>query len=184
MHFTLIPLDNYNNNRKTSIGGFFAVLLSDITVLLYMQMCYTFVAYHNIIYYKKESIPMTIQEYLKSYKLITDGSFGTYYAGKHQTDEMPESANLTHPERVTDIHRSYIDAGARLIRTNTFASNTTLLSSDWNAVESNIHAAVKLAKDAVNDKDVFIAGDIGPIPEHSPRNTNIDLLAEEYYRIA
>ena len=127
---------------------------------------------------------MTIQEYLKSYKLITDGSFGTYYAGKHQTDEMPESANLTHPERVTDIHRSYIDAGARLIRTNTFASNTTLLSSDWNAVESNIHAAVKLAKDAVNDKDVFIAGDIGPIPEHSPRNTNIDLLAEEYYRIA
>ena len=127
---------------------------------------------------------MTIQEYLKSYKLITDGSFGTYYAGKHQTDEMPESANLTHPERVTDIHRSYIDAGARLIRTNTFASNTTLLSSDWNAVESNIHAAVKLAKDAVNDKDVFIAGDIGPIPEHYPRNTNIDLLAEEYYRIA
>ena len=40
---------------------------------------------------------MTIQDYLQKNKLITDGSFGTYYAGKYQTDEIPEAANTEHP---------------------------------------------------------------------------------------
>ncbi|MGN0428335.1 MAG: bifunctional homocysteine S-methyltransferase/methylenetetrahydrofolate reductase [Agathobacter sp.] len=127
---------------------------------------------------------MNIQEYLQHKKLITDGSFGTYYAGKYQTDEMPEAANITHPERVSNIHRSYIDAGASLIRTNTFASNTALLSSDWDTVETNLCAGVKLAKEAAAGKDVFIAGDIGPIPDNSPKNSETDTLAEEYYQIA
>lgn len=127
---------------------------------------------------------MNIQEYLQHKKLITDGSFGTYYAGKYQTDEMPEAANITHPERVSNIHRSYIDAGASLIRTNTFASNTALLSSDWDTVETNLCAGVKLAKEAAAGKDVFIAGDIGPIPDNSPKNSEADTLAEEYYQIA
>ena len=127
---------------------------------------------------------MTIQEYLQRNKLITDGSFGTYYAGKYQTDEIPEAANTEHPDRVSNIHHSYIDAGARLIRTNTFASNTVLLSSDWASVEQNIRAAIQLAKDAVKSKDIFIAGDIGPIPDTSSPNTETDLLAEEYYQIA
>ena len=127
---------------------------------------------------------MTIQEYLQRNKLITDGSFGTYYAGKYQTDEIPEAANTEHPDRVSSIHHSYIDAGARLIRTNTFASNTVLLSSDWASVEQNIRAAIQLAKDAVKSKDIFIAGDIGPIPDTSSPNTETDLLAEEYYQIA
>lgn len=125
---------------------------------------------------------MTIQNYLQSNKIITDGSFGTYYAEKHQTDEMPETANITHPERVLDIHRSYIDAGAKLIRTNTFASNTALLSPDWRSVEKNLHAAVSLAKEASADKDIFIAGDIGPIPGSIQKED--DPLAEEYYQIA
>ncbi len=127
---------------------------------------------------------MTIQEYLQRNKLITDGSFGTYYVGKYQTDEIPEAANTEYPDRVSNIHHSYIEAGARLIRTNTFASNTVLLSSDWASVEQNIRAAIRLAKDAVKSKDIFIAGDIGPIPDTSSPNTETDLLAEEYYQIA
>lgn len=127
---------------------------------------------------------MNIQEYLHYKKLITDGSFGTYYAGKYQTDEMPEAANITYPERVSNIHRSYIDAGAGLIRTNTFASNTALLSSDWDTVETNLCAGIRLAKEAAAGKDIFIAGDIGPIPDNSPKNSEADTLAEEYYQIA
>ncbi|MGN0485147.1 MAG: bifunctional homocysteine S-methyltransferase/methylenetetrahydrofolate reductase, partial [Lachnospiraceae bacterium] len=71
-----------------------------------------------------------------------------------------------------------------LIRTNTFASNTALLSSDWDTVETNLCAGVKLAKEAAAGKDVFIAGDIGPIPDNSPKNSETDTLAEEYYQIA
>ena len=70
---------------------------------------------------------MTIRKYLQNQQLLPDGSFGPYYAEKYQTEEMPETANESSPERVRDIHLSYIDAGAKLIRTNTFASNTCLL---------------------------------------------------------
>ena len=59
-----------------------------------------------------------------------------------------------------------------------------LLSSDWASVEQNIRAAIQLAKDAVKSKDIFIAGDIGPIPDTSSPNTETDLLTEEYYQIA
>ena len=69
-----------------------------------------------------------IQEYLKTKKLLTDGSFGTYYAEKYQTDDSPEQANLTHPERVLEIHREYVEAGAKLLRTNTFAVNSVHVS--------------------------------------------------------
>ena len=127
---------------------------------------------------------MIIKEYLKQNKLITDGSFGTYYAEKYQTDDMPENANTAFPARVLEIHSSYINSGSKLIRTNTFASNTALLSSDWAAVEKNMEAAIEIAKMAVSDKEIFIAGDIGPIPERTMRNSDTDPLAEEYYQIA
>ena len=81
---------------------------------------------------------MTIKEYLKQYKLITDGSFGTYYSSTYQTYDMPEAANLDHPDRVSDIHTSYIESGARLIRTNTFASNTVLLNSSMEDIKQNL----------------------------------------------
>lgn len=127
---------------------------------------------------------MKIKEYLKQNKLITDGSFGTYYAEKYQTDDMPENANTTFPARVLEIHRSYIEAGAKLIRTNTFASNTALLSSDLASVIKNIETAIQIANMAASGKEVFIAGDIGPIPERTMRNSDTDPLAEEYYQIA
>ena len=36
---------------------------------------------------------MTIREYLKNNHIITDGSFGTYYAERYDTQEMSEYAN-------------------------------------------------------------------------------------------
>ncbi len=122
---------------------------------------------------------MFIKDYLKHHKLVTDGAFGTYYAEKYQTQEMPETANIQYPERVLEIHRSYIESGAKLIRTNTFASNTLLLHSNLQVVKENIRSAVKLAKQAVleSKKEVFIAGDIGPIPDFKYTD-------EQYYEIA
>lgn len=122
---------------------------------------------------------MLIKDYLKHHKLVTDGAFGTYYAEKYQTQEMPENANTEYPERVLYIHRSYIESGAKLIRTNTFASNTLLLHPDIQEVKENIRSAVKLAKQAVleSEKEIFIAGDIGPIPDFK-------YASEQYYEIA
>ena len=127
---------------------------------------------------------MKLKEYLDKYQLITDGSFGTYYADRFETQEMPEQANLHHKERVLEIHNSYIEAGAKLIRTNTFASNTTGLGADIQAVKENIRAAVSIAKEAVvhAKNPVFIAGDIGPIPVDG--SLSEEQIAEEYCEIA
>ncbi len=126
---------------------------------------------------------MDIREYLKKKKIITDGSFGTFYGANYQSYDMPEMANTAHPERVLHIHGAYIRAGAKLIRTNTFASNTALLAEDLDVVRANIKAAIHLATRAVQDskEEVFIVGDIGPIPgigKLSAKDTT-----EEYYEL-
>ena len=128
---------------------------------------------------------------LKKFRIITDGSFGTYYSNKYKTEEMAESANVFFAERVIGIHEEYLRAGANLIRTNTFASNTVFLDSDFEFVEKNILAGISNAKIAVsnikknsageNITPIFIAGDIGPIPFEL--NSDIQKTEEEYYKI-
>ena len=112
---------------------------------------------------------MNLRDYLKNHTIVADGAFGTYYADKFSTDELPERANTGHPERVEQLQLEYIKAGARYIRTNTYASNCTLLEADFDRVRENIVAAVRLARTAVEKSGVaervYIAGDIGPIPE-------------------
>lgn len=110
---------------------------------------------------------MNLREYLKTHTIITDGAFGTYYAEKYGTNELPELANTAHPERVMEIHLEYISAGAAYIRTNTYAANSAMLSQDENEVMQNLESAVKIAQAAAalvkKDEPVFIAGDIGPV---------------------
>lgn len=156
---------------------------------------------------------MILKDYLQKNRLIADGAFGTYYISLYAdgsraetgltAGNMPELANCLAPERVVKIHREYIEAGARLIRTNTFASNTKSLADDLDAVKENIRMAVACAKKAVDEagcrlpesteaedagadiqkkeQDVYIVGDIGPIPvEGAP---DIQKLTEEYIAI-
>lgn len=126
----------------------------------------------------------SFRKYLQHHKLITDGSFGTFYAEKYETGEMPEISNIKYPERVLEIHENYIKAGSKLLRTNTFAANTILLEQKIDLVKENIRSAVKIAKEAVfkcND-DIFIAGDVGPIPEEG--NFDTQEIENEYYEIA
>lgn len=127
---------------------------------------------------------VAIREYLQEKKLITDGSFGTYYGDKYETQQMPEFCNFDQADfgKVVEIHREYIKAGAHLIRTNTFATNSVMLDMEFDKVQENIKNAVNCAKEAVADAEVFIAGDIGPIP--SDLCLDQQEVEEEYYKIA
>ena len=72
---------------------------------------------------------MTVNEYLKEHILIMDGAMGTYY--ERQADgkkEYAEQAGIEEPHIIKRIHREYIEAGAKMIRTNTFAVNHLLFS--------------------------------------------------------
>lgn len=94
---------------------------------------------------------MNLKEFLKDNSLIMDGAFGTYYNSLYDNDELPEIANIHNKERVINIHREYIRAGAKLIRTNTFASNSVSLECDLKELKTNIVNAISLAKIAVEE---------------------------------
>ena len=65
---------------------------------------------------------MNVREYLDSNILVFDGSMGTYFASKYKTSyEKCELANIKDSTLVYDIHKEYIDAGCKAIKTNTFA---------------------------------------------------------------
>lgn len=64
-------------------------------------------------------------------RLITDGAMGTWYDRlTGYKGKLAERANLDDLQQIRDIHRAYIEAGARLIRTNTFAVNSMFFSAD------------------------------------------------------
>lgn len=102
---------------------------------------------------------MDIRDYLKNKKLLCDGAFGTYFTSLN-SEILPEKANILDPDTVYKVHRAYIENGARLIRTNTFAANRKSIGGGDELVE-NIRAAYSIAKSAAGD-DVFVACDIGP----------------------
>src|SRR5512135_2452282 len=106
-------------------------------------------------------------ERLSSEVLLADGAMGTMLHS-HGTgfDKCFDELNLSNPAAVAEVHRSYIDAGAQLILTNTFGSNRYKLSKHGLAkqvVEIN-RMGVELARRTVSAsfKDVLVAGDVGP----------------------
>ncbi|MEW8998078.1 MAG: homocysteine S-methyltransferase family protein [Thermoanaerobacter sp.] len=98
--------------------------------------------------------------------IVFDGAMGTQLQDRGlKTGECPEYMNITHPEVVFDIHRSYIEAGADVIETNTFGANRIKLAKYGleNEVFNIVTQAVKIAKKASKDKPVALS--IGPIGE-------------------
>jgi homocysteine S-methyltransferase len=100
--------------------------------------------------------------------VIADGAMGTMLHERGvPIDESFDELNLKNPAIIGDIHRDYIQAGAEVIKTNTFGANR--LKLDRHGLEDQVveinQAAVSLAQRVVlaSFKDVFIAGDVGPL---------------------
>src|SRR5215212_8358030 len=77
----------------------------------------------------------------------------------------PDLLNLTRPEVVLDIHRKYFAAGADIATTNTFTA-TSIGQADYglqeHAYEMNV-AGARLARQAADEVDGFVAGSVGPL---------------------
>lgn len=130
----------------------------------------------------------TLLEKLQEGTIIMDGAMGTYYAKKNgNSNEMAEWANMNNPELVVAIHKEYMEAGATIIRTNTFAVNSVVLEIDKEEQKALIKKGYQLAKQAVTEfnktknSPVYIAADIGPIPVQAER-TREEVICE-YKRI-
>lgn len=99
-----------------------------------------------------------------TFPLIFDGGMGTYYP-EVSNRPLPECemGNIFDQDTILKIHREYIDAGAKAIKTNTFRANRISISGDFGVVEKVIESGIKIAQEAVGDRDVLIFGDIGQI---------------------
>ncbi len=118
----------------------------------------------------------SVREALRNGVLLFDGALGTYARSLPGFPEGPvERANLTAPDKIAAIHREYIAAGCRAIKTNSFAAHLGQAARNPLDQAAIVQAAAGIAKMAAKD-GVFVFADIGPAPE--------DNAAAEYLRLA
>ena len=122
--------------------------------------------------------------------ILADGAMGTMlFASGLQFGDPPEAWNVSNPEVVRRIHRGYLDAGSRIVMTNTFGGNRLRLrlhGLDRRVHELNRTAAILLRAevDAAGGR-ALVAGDIGPTGEiMAPLGTldeaeAVDVFAEQ-----
>lgn len=104
---------------------------------------------------------------IKSLKkpLFFDGAMGTMLqASGLLPGEPPEFWNMEHPDTLLKIHSAYLEAGADILKSNTFGANRCKLEGRRYSVQELISGGVSLAREACR-----IAGhgrvalDIGPV---------------------
>lgn len=109
---------------------------------------------------------MDIKEFIQTDTLLFDGAMGTYYAAlPHRAEERCELGNLHHAEEIAAIHRAYLDAGCRAIKTNTFSVGADLAAGDEALARKLIEAGCRIAQEAAADYDAFVFADLGPAPQ-------------------
>lgn len=121
-----------------------------------------------------------LRAWLGSNVLLFDGATGTYARSLSDWPQGPvETACLTAPEKVMELHNAYIDAGCMAIKTNTFASHVGMAAGDEQHQREILHAASQIALRAA-DKKVFVFGDIGPAPQECDASNAYIRMAEAF----
>ncbi|MBO7670928.1 MAG: homocysteine S-methyltransferase family protein, partial [Oscillospiraceae bacterium] len=95
---------------------------------------------------------------------LLDGGMGTQLqAAGLPVGQLPELWNLTEPEKVTAVHRRYVEAGSRVLYTNTFGVNGLKAARFGRSVPELVEAGVRCARAADRGEGVRVALDIGPL---------------------
>ena len=165
------------------------------------------------------NILSTLQKLLSERIVIIDGAMGTMiqrykleeadYRGAQFADWPSDIKgnndllSITQPHIIEEIHRQYLEAGAEILETNTFNSQSVTLA-DYGmahlAYDFNF-AAAKVARAAVDkflaenpDRVAFVAGALGPTNKtaslspdvNNPafRSVSYDELVDSYYEQA
>ena len=108
---------------------------------------------------------MNIRDFIKNNMVYLDGGMGTLLQKSGlQPGELPERWNISHPEVIKEIHKSYYDSGSNIVNTNTFGANSLKFGTD--ELSEIIYHAVKNADEArkasSGKQEKFIALDVGP----------------------
>lgn len=100
--------------------------------------------------------------------LLFDGAMGTMLQEAGLDDGgAPELWNVERPDDILAIHRGYLDAGARVVTTNTFGGTRPRLDMHGlgDRVEELSRAGAEVARRAAQPYGALVAGDLGPTGE-------------------
>lgn len=106
----------------------------------------------------------TIPELIKSGRiLLSDGAMGTELQKRLPQGYCPEELNISKPEIVKAIHKSYYDAGSDIVETNSFGANRSRLKMHGfsDCVKEFAIAAAKNAREVCHPGK-YVAGSVGP----------------------
>jgi methionine synthase I (cobalamin-dependent) len=96
--------------------------------------------------------------------VITDGAWGTQMQSRGlESGACPDQWNLTHPELVQEVARTYVDAGSQIVLTNTFCANSVVLAGYGLAEQAGeiSRAGAEISCRAAG-KDAHVFASIGP----------------------
>lgn len=93
--------------------------------------------------------------------VLFDGAMGTYY---DRPGERCEQASLDRPDAIAAIHRAYLQAGCRAIKTNTFSVGVDIAFGDNDRAAALIGASCRIALAEAASFDAAVFADLGPAP--------------------
>ncbi|MDH7498563.1 MAG: homocysteine S-methyltransferase family protein, partial [Syntrophomonadaceae bacterium] len=101
---------------------------------------------------------------LRERVVVIDGAMGTMLQARGLPPGVcPELFGLEHPQVLAEVHGAYVEAGARILQTNTFGANRFKLA-EYGLQErvAEINAgAVRAARKAAAGR-AWVALDVGP----------------------
>ena len=124
-----------------------------------------------------------VRELLAQGVLLFDGATGTALCAQSGEGEAVERLCLTQPQRVLALHRAYLAAGSRAIKTNTFAAHVSLACENEDDQKALIRAAYDLARQAGDAYDAAVFADIGPAPTDADAAACYIAMAEQYLNV-
>ena len=125
-----------------------------------------------------------VRELLAQGVLLFDGATGTALCAQSGEREAVERLCLTQPQRVLALHRAYLAAGCKAIKTNTFAAHVSLACENKDDQKTLIRAAYDLARRAGDAYDAAVFADIGPAPTDADSAAACYIaMAEQYLNV-
>ena len=90
---------------------------------------------------------------LEQRPLLMEGAMGTMLAARGLPSENTGERNLTHPEVVADIHRSYREAGSEVFQSNSFVASRPMLERAGlgESVAEIQRASMEIVREAIGD---------------------------------
>lgn len=122
---------------------------------------------------------MNVKTYLEDNVLLFDGAMGTYFSAVYEDPLYRcEYANITSPNTIKEIHKRYLQAGAKAIKTNTFSLYGDGTTEQEFTYQQIVEHGYRIATDIAKEYDAYVFCDIGPI-----QMTHAMDMVQEYQKI-